>query len=218
VLSDKAWADICAAGGRTPDDDARAALSKALFEDYPGFTYDRKRTIATVKRTERMLKNLAAYEADYREQFPPPPHGWWETDRHYESKRNIAIKTERDLSSLEVLRRRTEAELRVARTLQDANSRKQNEQRAMLYHWLCGIWLDHFGGELTYDRSGGDPGGPLVEFILTAMRQVMPKAALPSRESVRDNIDRYRREREKIDRERENFFRALRVRDRGTGD
>jgi hypothetical protein len=195
-LSGEAWADICAAAKpHAPDDDARAALSKVLFEDYPGFTYDRERTIAAIERAERMLKHLHAFETDYRVQFPS---GVWKTDRDYETKRNIAIKIERDLWCLEGMRRRTEDVLVANRTLQDANAGRRNEQRAMLYHWLCGVWLDHFGGELTYDRRGGDPGGPLVEFILAAMRQVMPEDALPSREAARDNIDRDGRERENV--------------------
>ena len=106
------------------------------------------------------------------------------------------IENQRALWCIARLRRRTKAMLHAARTLQDAKTPRQTEQRAMLYHWLCGVWLYHFGGELTYDRSGGDlggePGGPLVDFILTAMRQVMPEDALPSRETVRDNIDRER--------------------------
>ena len=106
------------------------------------------------------------------------------------------IENQRALWCIARLRRRTEAMLHAARTLQDAKTPRQTEQRAMLYHWLCGVWLDHFGGELTYDRAAATPVAPLVDFILTAMRQVMPEDALPSREAVRDNIDRERGRRE----------------------
>jgi hypothetical protein len=208
TLSDKVWAGILAAAKtHPPDADARAALSQALFNDYP--TYDRERVAKTAERAERMLEQLAAFEADYRVQFPS---GVWKTDQDYEIKRHIANQNERGLRWLEGLRGRTETVLLEARRQQRANARRRNTQREMLYFQLCGVWLDHFGGELTYDRSaGGEPGGPLVDFILMAMRQAMPEDALPSREAVRDNIDRERREREAARRV------ALQIRNRGIG-
>jgi hypothetical protein len=181
ALSDAAWAAICvAANPHDPDADARVVLSKALFEDYPGFAYDRERTAVAIERAERMLAHLGAFAADYREQFPQIDD----------------IKTERDRFYFQRLLWRVEAVWCANRTLQEANAGRRNVQRAMLYHWLCGVWLDHFGGELVYSRSGSEPSGPLVEFILAAMRQIVPKEQLPSREAVRDNIDRDRRERE----------------------
>jgi hypothetical protein len=82
ALTDAAWAEICAAAKHAPDNEARAVLSAILFNDYPGFTYDRARVAAAAKRARRMLKNFAAFEADYRAQFAPadnailadPPH------------------------------------------------------------------------------------------------------------------------------------------------
>jgi hypothetical protein len=206
ALSDKAWAAILAAAKpHSPDAEARAALSKALFEDYPGFTYDRERWAKTAERAERMLKHLDAFTVDYCAEFAP-------TDDAVRTN-DVKIRIKPDLWCLEGLRSRPAAALHVARKLQDANSRRQNEQRAMLYHWLCGVWLYHFGGRLTYDRSsGGEPGGPLVEFILAAMRQVMPEDALPSREAVRDNIDRERVAREHAARV------ALQIQNRGMVD
>jgi len=41
---------------------------------------------------------------------------------------------------------------------------------------------------------GGSPQGPLIAFMLAAMRQVMPEP--PSPETIRNGIDRVRRERE----------------------
>jgi hypothetical protein len=195
ALTNTAWAKICAAAGRRPnaESEARAMLSKVLFEDYPGFTYDRERVATAAERAERMLVHLAAFEADYRVLFPTDV---WKTDRHYEIKRNIAIKTERGLRWIEGLRGRTEAELRVARTLKDANDRRQNVQRAMLYHWLCNVWLAHFEGPELPDV--GLPRTPLVNFTLAAMRQVMPGGALPRPDTVRENIDRERRERARL--------------------
>ena len=47
TLSDEAWAAfLAAAKPHTPDADARAALSKVLFEDYPGYAYDPARARA----------------------------------------------------------------------------------------------------------------------------------------------------------------------------
>jgi hypothetical protein len=181
TLSDEAWVAICAAAKpHTPDADARPALSKVLFEDYPGFAYDRERTIAAIERAERMLEHLDAFTADHNAQFPQADY----------------IKTERDRFYIQRLQQRAEAVWIANRTLQDANAGRRNVQRAMLYHWLCGVWLDHFHAtKLTYSRQAGEPSGPLVDFILAAMLQIMPEDALPSREAVRENIDRDRRER-----------------------
>jgi hypothetical protein len=198
ALSDEAWAKICKAAGRPPDAEARAALTSLLLDEYPAFAYDRKRVEAALLRSKRMLKRLAAFEADYRVQFPSDV---WKTDRHYENKRNIAIKTERDLSSLEVLRRRVEAVWLVACAIRRANKGQGDQQREWLYHRLCGIWLDHFHGEtltVTVPPWGGPPEGPLIEFVLAAMRQIMPRRQLPkSTESVRYAIERERKERDR---------------------
>jgi hypothetical protein len=135
-----------------------------------------------------MLEHLDAFTADYCAEFEP-------SDAAARADPPIRIKP--DLWSLEGLRQCVEAVLRMAHVLQRANARRQSLQRAMLYEWLCTIWLDHFGGKLTYGRRAtSEVSGPLVEFLLAAMRQVMPKDALPSREAVRDNIDDQRRERE----------------------
>lgn len=196
-LSDQAWADICAAAKpHTPDADARAVLSKVLFEDYPGFTYDRELVATATERAKCMLENLAAFEADYRAQFVRADDG--KTTPTNETERNAAVKTERDLLRIEDLRRRTADVLLDARTQQHHNDRRRNVQRGMLYHWLCGVWLDHFHGELTYSRPTGEPSGPLVEFILMAMRQIMPEDELPKRETLRNTIDRERNGREDL--------------------
>ena len=89
-----------------------------------------------------------------------------------------------------------------AHHLRVANSRNENTQRAMLYRSLCTVWLDHIHTELKYSRPSppkrGKPYGPPIDFILTAMRQVMPEDALPDPEAVSDAIDRYRWEREHL--------------------
>jgi hypothetical protein len=202
-LTDAAWADICAAAEpHVPDAEARGLLAKALFEDYPGFTYNRERAKADIARAERMLAGLAVLEADHREQFPIEA---WKPDQDYEVWRYFNSRKEVGLRCIEYLRGQAENVLVGLRVVQGANIARRNEQRASLYAWLCGIWLDHFGGALVYDRHGGEffdkPGGPLVGFILAAMRQVMPKDALPSHEAIRDNIDRNRHEYEVARRE-----------------
>ena len=197
TLTNTAWAKICAAAGRRPtaEAEARATLSKLLFDEYPAFTFDRERVATAAERAERMLKHLAAFEADYRVQFPS---GVWKTDQDYEIKRHIANQIERDLWCLEGLRRRTEDVLLVAHTLRDANDRRRNVQRAMLYHWLCNVWLDYFQGPVRPPVRPelppvGPPRTPLVNFMLAAMRLVMPR--LPEPDTVRANIERERRER-----------------------
>jgi len=175
-LSDQAWADICAAAGHAPDAEARAVLSNILFNEYPAFHYDRKRVDAALRRAERMLKALKKLAADYCAQF---------TDAD--------VRTERDLWALEMLRRRAEAVWLVARAIRRAHRGRQNVQREFLYHRLCSVWLDHFHAtELKYSRpsKGGDPFGPLIDFMLAAMRQIVSE--LPDSETVADAIDRER--------------------------
>ena len=190
ALTNTAWRKLCAAAERRPnaEAEARAALARILFVDFPAFAFDRERTIAVRERAERMRDHLNAFEADYRVQFPSVV---WKTDCDYEIKRNIAVKIERDLFYVESLRQRTADVLLVATTLQDANDRRQNVQHAMLYHWLCELWLDHFEGpELP---PVGLLRTPLVNFILAAMRLVVPRGALPKSDTVRDAITRQRK-------------------------
>jgi hypothetical protein len=183
ALTDSAWADICAAAGRTPDAEARAELSAILFDEYPAFAYDRARVAKALRRGGRMLKHLGAFALDHRAQFP----------------RADDIKTERDLFYIQRLYWRAEAVWIIARALRRANAGHRNTQREWLYHRLCGVWLDHFGARsLSYSvpSLGGPPYGPLIAFMLAAIRQVVSEEALPSPETVRDAIDRDRRERE----------------------
>jgi hypothetical protein len=193
-LSDQAWADICtAAGQHRPDAEARAVLSVVLFEEYPAFAYDRERTAMRNERAERMLKHLDAFTADYCAEFKPTD----DATRADAVTNTVRIKP--DLWCIEKLRRRAEAVLLYTNIIRHANARQQSVQRAMLYHRLFTVWLDHFhAAELTYTRKAGEPSGPLVEFILTAMRQIMPEDKLPSREAMRDNIDDERRGREQL--------------------
>jgi hypothetical protein len=174
ALSDQAWAEISATAKREPDAKARAVLSAVLLEEYPAFTFDRAAAIAAQARVERMLENLDKFASEYRALFTQADD----------------IEAERGRWCIEALRRHIEAALLTARIKRRAYAGRQDPQRVSLYHWLCTVWLNHFHGiDLSYDTSGGEPHGPLVEFILAAMRQVMPEDALPARWTVRDAID-----------------------------
>jgi hypothetical protein len=183
-LTDAAWAEICAAAANhspplTPDEGTRAELSAVLFSEYPGMRYDRQRVAVALRRAERMLRNLAAFATDHRAQFTADD-----------------VRTEADRWFLEMLRRRPLATWLACRALRRANKGHQNSQREWFVSRLSGIWLDSFHAPrltVSVPATGGPPGGPLIEFMLAAMRQVMPE---PRRESLRDAIDRERRERE----------------------
>jgi hypothetical protein len=182
ALTDAAWIEICEAARLIPDADARAQMSALLFGEYPAFAYDRKRVLADLRRAKRMLTRLAAFEADYRTRFTGDD-----------------IKTEADLWWIGMLRRRPEAMWLACRATRRANPRRKSMQREWLYHRLCGIWLDCFHGRdltVSVPSTGGAPRGPLIKFMLAAMKQVMPRRALPKPESVRDAIYRERDERE----------------------
>lgn len=204
VLSDQAWADICAAAGRhRPRANARAVLSQVLFEEH--FPYHRERVFSARKRAARMLKLLDAFAELYRQTYAPHlPVDQFEAilASHASAFITDDLRTERDLSRIQGLRQRAEAVGRTAQALitahsgGDARSRDVRVQREMLYHRLCTVWLDHFHGtKLAYSRpkrggKSGKPTGPLIRFILTAMRQIMPEDKLPKAETVSDNIDR----------------------------
>src|SRR5262249_14286104 len=173
TLTDQAWADICAAAGpHCPDAEARALLSTVLFEEYPVFAYDRKRVAMRNERAKRMLRNLDAFVADYCTEFELTD----DFTRADAVANTVLIRP--DLWCIEKLRRRAEAVLLYTEVIRRANARRQSNQRAMLYHRLFTAWLDHFDrATLTYSRIKADAplSGPLVEFILTAMRQILPE-------------------------------------------
>ena len=191
ALSDEAWAKICAAAEHTPDAGTRGRLSTILFEEYPAFHYDREGVERALKRSTRMLKNLDKFAADYCAAFAP-------TDQA--ARADAVTNTVRitpDLWAIEGLQKQVLGLWWYARVIRRANARRASVQREWLYHRLCTIWLDHFHTpKLTYNRParGGDPYGPLIDFILAAMRQIVPK--LPDPETVADAIDRERIERE----------------------
>ena len=169
-------------------------LSTVLFEEYPVFAYDRARVIAAQERAERILEHLDAFAELYRQAWRPQlPADEFEAILAGRAEAFIAdnVKTERDLWSIARLRQRTEAVLEYNTTIRQANNRRQSTQRAMLYHRLFTVWLDHFDrAKLTYSRIAKKPSGPLVDFILRALQEIRPAIRLPSREAVRDNIDR----------------------------
>jgi hypothetical protein len=187
VLSDDAWSEVCAAAEHAPDEGARTALSTVLYAEYPAFAFDRARVIASQARARRMLRRLDALEEDYRAQPSPD-----------------VAQGDMYLWSLNQLWLYADAMWLAACVLRHANARRADVQRAWLYHRLCSVWLNHFHGvELRYSRPsrGGAPYGPLIEFILTAMRQIISKDALPAVETVADAIDRERSDREHFQRQ-----------------
>ena len=204
--SDQAWADICAAAKpHRPDAEARVVLSTVLFEEYPVFAYDRERVAMRKKRAKRMLETLEAFTADYCTEFELTDDA-----TRVDAVTNTA-RIKPDLWCVEKLRQRVEAVLVYAEVIRRANARRQSNQLAMLYHRLFTVWFDHFGrAKLTYSYIAKKPAGPLVDFILTAMRQIMPKDALPSREAIRDNIDSQRDDYAEIKRQVTTWWRKRR--------
>jgi hypothetical protein len=202
-LTTTRWRKLCDAAGRKPDADAEArATLAAILDEYPPELYDHKREEVRRQRLKRMVTDLAAFESDYRAVFKPTEDAVLTTD--------VKIRIRPDLWCLEGLRRRTELALLAAHARQRQNTRHRNAQHAMLYFRLCQLWLDHFqpGSELP---PAGRFCTPLVDFILAAMRLVVPTSELPQRdETVRDAIERERTERanlkawpERLRRERE---------------
>src|SRR5262249_10259307 len=182
ALSDAAWAAICTAAESRPDAGTRERLS-TIFEQYPVFTYDPKRTLAIIRRSERMLRQLDAFAAGYHEQFSGDDD----------------VQTEHDLWCIAAPRRRVEAVWLAACAIRRAHRGHQNVQREWLYNQLCTVWLwDFHAPELTVrvPPLGGPPYGPLIAFLLAAIREVVSEEELPSPYALRDAIRRERDERQ----------------------
>jgi hypothetical protein len=199
ALSNAAWAAICAAAERKPAAEAaaRAMLSKILFDEYPVFAYDRGRVAGDRERGERMVEQLDAFAELYRQRFRP----YLLTDEFQAILAGRAspfiaddLRTEAHLWWIAKLRLRALALRDAAHAKQRANTKNADSQREWLYHRLCEVWLDHFQdpppeGQPARLPPVGPPRTPLVNFILAAMRQIMPRN-LPRPDTVRDNIDR----------------------------
>ena len=220
ALSDEAWARICAAAGQhkpplNPDAGTRERLSKVLFKDYPVLTYDRERVAAALHRSERMLTHLGAFAEFYRQAWLPDlPHD--EVDAIFaglaspfvpedvasdsaNQPRRTDYRTERDLRSIAALRQRAEAAWLTASTIRRAYRGHRNVQQEWLYNQLCTAWLwDFRAPKLTCSVPswGGAPYGPLIEFLLAAIREVVGEEELPSPYALRDVIRREQDERE----------------------
>ena len=183
ALTDGGWLEICeAAAGLIPDADARGELSACLFVEYPALAYDRKTVAATLRRSTACLKYCNRLAALYREVEPRPDN----------------IMTERDLYFIKILYRRALAHMLACKAIRRANAKRKDSQREWLVSRLCGIWLNNFNAPdltVTVPPTGGPPRGPLIAFLITTMRQIMP-SAVPSPATLRDTIDRERKERE----------------------
>lgn len=182
ALSNHAWLAICEAAGLIPDADARAEIDACLFVEYPAFAYHRTRVATTLRRSLAMLRHYKVLAALYGEIEPRPDD----------------ITTERDLYYLKMLHQRALAHVLACRAIRRANRGRKNAQHEFLISRLSGIWLNNFNGPdltVTVPGKGGPPRGPLIAFLIATMRQIMP-SALPSPETLRDTIDRERKERE----------------------
>src|SRR5262245_46376049 len=148
-LTNQAWADICAAAGRTPADEARAEVEAVLFVEYPAFTFDRERVIAAQERAERMLKHLDAFAELYWQAWLPdlPADQFQAVLAGLASVYADDIKTQAHFWSIQMLRRRALSVWLYGSAIRRANARHSSVQREMLYHRLCTVWLDHFHPE-----------------------------------------------------------------------
>jgi hypothetical protein len=202
TLTDQAWADICAAAGRTPDAGTRERLSKVLFEEYQVFAYDREDVKAALRRGESMLKHLGAFAELYRQAwFPHLPEDQVEAIFAGRPSAGFDDKNiERDCWSIAKLRQRAEAAWLAARFIRQAHSRHGNVQQEWLITELCTCWIwdFHQGEALSYSipPKGGEPSGPLIDFLSAAIREVTPGRVPLNAFTLRDAILRQRRERE----------------------
>jgi hypothetical protein len=73
ALTKTAWAKICAAAGRKPaaEAEARATLSRILYDEYPAFAYNRERVAKDIECAQQKLKQIDAFAKLYRQTFLP---------------------------------------------------------------------------------------------------------------------------------------------------
>jgi hypothetical protein len=181
ALTDEAWAEICAAAAPfTPGPDARSQMSACLIGEYPNLVYDRERVARTLQLWEPILRRIGALAKLYQ-RIPARPDD---------------IMQERDLFYLDRLHRHALSQVLGCRAMQRANAKRHDSQRAWLISRLCGIWLIDFRAPelgFTVPPQGGEPYGPLIDFLRAAMRQV---TAAPSPHTLRRAIERERDDRE----------------------
>jgi hypothetical protein len=200
-LSDEVWVEFCAAAQRTPEIGTRERLSRILFEEYPVFAYDRERVKENLRLGESMLMYLGAFAEIYRQ-------AWLS---HLSEEEVEAVFTGRALAFLDdkvvergcwaivKLRQQAEAIWAPADAVLRAHHGRRNVQKAWLYGQLCHVWIWDFHGTLTVTIPplGGAPGGPLIDFLLAALRQAVPKKKLPNAYGLRKVIRREREGRER---------------------
>jgi hypothetical protein len=186
TLSDETWAEICAAAARhnpplSPDPQGRAEMLACLIGEYPNLAYDRERVAVTLRLWGPVLRHIEALAKLYQ-RVPVRPDD---------------IMQERDLFYLDRLHRHALSQVLGCRALRRANRGKRDSRQEWLVSRLCGIWLIEFGAPdlgFTIPPLGGEPGGPLIDFLRAAMRQVMPTP--PSPYTLRRAIERERDDRE----------------------
>lgn len=202
-LPDEAWRQVCAAAegaGLVPDTEARALLSVVLFEEYPAFTYDRERTAEAIADAEKMLKRIDAFAQMYWQRWRPalsPEDFKAILEGRAEAFAPEDVRLQRDFWSISRLRRRPMSLWCAARAIRRASP--ANPQREWVISRLCDIWLNNFGGQhlgVRRPSTGGKPYGPLIDYLLAALRQVID-GDLPDAETLKDHITRERRERDR---------------------
>ena len=120
-----------------------------------------------------MREHLDAFEADYRVQFPSDV---WKTDlRLRDQAQHRRSEIERDLFYVEGLAAASGGVLLVATASRVPMTGRERAAREWLYHRLCELWLDHFQAAPPGFRRSACCARPLVNFILAAMRQIMPR-------------------------------------------
>jgi hypothetical protein len=207
ALDDQAWADICAAAAKhVPDAEARAEMSACLFVEYSAMAAvvsDRAHVKDMHDRAQKIGKQAATLAASIRQQMA--------------ARRRVPAEDDdplwRDLRHALVVFQSARNQVLGYRAILRANARRKNAQREWLISRLCGIWLDHFHApKLAYSRKrGGPPSGPLIRFMLAAMRQIMPR--LPSPETIADAIDRERADRKRAKQMRKKLEQRARMGD-----
>jgi hypothetical protein len=188
-----------------PDGEARAAVT-AVLQAYPNFVYDRERMTQVLQLSARMRKRIDQFAELYQQL-------WFPRMQPDELKKLLAGKADAFLPGdvmaqshfwhMKMLRRPPEHAWWAAYALRRANQGRRDSQREQLVSQLCSIYLDNFGGHsrgltTTVPPLGGPPGGPLIEFLLVAMGEVIPLRQLPSRETLRDMIYRERQGRDRV--------------------
>jgi hypothetical protein len=180
VLSDVMWKEVeQAAAPYVGGAEARLAV-ESCFHEYLNLRIRPEKVLAERDRWQHLVDvgeqfasglHVRLTEAPWSEYDPEQPR------RDFEAVKKALLNALTILEGLKLLAR--------------ARQGRRNPERELLLGRLTKVWTTHFGGPLTVTNPTtgvGPPSGPLVRFLVTTTKHVLPEPLNPH--IVGDFLDR----------------------------